>query len=119
MEEKTHALLTSILFPTLLASLIVHFVVPFIVLMSRHAKRNSMVLGASAVWMLFMHWIDLYWLVKPNFDHHGAHFGIADVGCLLFVIGVGAFIVARRATGSPLFPLHDPRVPEAMRVENL
>lgn len=30
VEEKTHALLTSILFPTLLASLIVHFVVPFI-----------------------------------------------------------------------------------------
>jgi len=30
VEEKNHALLTSILFPTLLASLIVHFVVPFI-----------------------------------------------------------------------------------------
>ena len=105
--------------PISLMILFGHFVVPFIVLMSRHAKRNPFVLGAAAVWMLFMHWIDLYWLVKPNFDHHGAKFGIADVGCLLFAIGVGAFIVARRASGSPLFPLHDPRVPEAMRVENL
>jgi len=96
-----------------------HFVVPFIVLLSRHAKRNPMVLGASAVWMLFMHWIDIYWLVKPYFGDHDVHFGVADIGCLLFVIGVGAFIVARRATTSPLFPLHDPRVPEAMRVENL
>jgi hypothetical protein len=96
-----------------------HFVIPFIVLLSRHAKRNSFVLGASAVWMLFMHWIDMYWLVKPNFDHHGAHFGVADVGCLLLMIGVGAFVIARRAAGTALFPLHDPRVAEAMRVENL
>ncbi len=96
-----------------------HFVGPFIVLLSRHPKRNMMALGAVAVWMLFMHWIDMYWLVKPNFDHHGAHFGVADVGCLLLMIGVGAFAVARRASGSALFPLHDPRVAEAMRLENL
>jgi hypothetical protein len=96
-----------------------HFVLPFLVLLSRHPKRNPMMLGGTAVWMLFMHWIDMYWLVKPNFDHHGAHFGIADVGCLLLMIGVGAFAVARRASGSALFPLHDPRVAEAMRVENL
>lgn len=96
-----------------------HFVGPFLVLLSRHPKRNPMALGAVSVWMLFVHWIDMYWLVKPNFDHHGAHFGIADVGCLLLMIGVGAFVVARRATGSALFPLHDPRIAEAMRVENL
>jgi hypothetical protein len=96
-----------------------HFVIPFLVLLSRHPKRNMMALGATSVWMLFIHWIDMYWLVKPNFDHHGAHFGIADVGCLLLMIGVGAFVVARRASGSALFPLHDPRVAEAMRVENL
>lgn len=40
VEEKTHALLTSILFPTLLASLIVHFVVPFIWL-SGNVVMNS------------------------------------------------------------------------------
>jgi hypothetical protein len=96
-----------------------HFVVPFLVLLSRHPKRNPMILAIVAAWMIFMHWIDIYWLVKPNFDHHGAHFGIADIGALLLMAGVGAFVVARRATGSALFPLHDPRVPEAMRAENL
>ena len=96
-----------------------HFVGPFIALLSRHPKRNPLALGLVAGWMIFMHWIDMYWLVKPNFDHHGAHFGIADVGTLLLMIGVGAFAVTRRATGSALFPLHDPRVPEALRVENL
>ncbi|MCL4269634.1 MAG: dimethyl sulfoxide reductase anchor subunit [Anaerolineales bacterium] len=40
VEEKTHALLTSILFPTLLASLIVRFVVPFIWL-SGNAVMNT------------------------------------------------------------------------------
>lgn len=96
-----------------------HFVLPFLVLLSRHPKRNKTTLALVAIWMIFMHWIDMYWLVKPNFDRHGARFGIADIGALLLMIGVGAFAVARRATGSALFPLHDPRVPEALRLENL
>jgi hypothetical protein len=96
-----------------------HFVLPFLALLSRHPKRNPTALGLVAAWMIFMHYIDMYWLVKPNFDHHGAHFGIADIGCLLLMIGVGAFAVTRRATGSALFPLHDPRIPEALRAENL
>jgi hypothetical protein len=96
-----------------------HFVGPFLVLLSRHAKRNSLVLGGVAVWMLFMHWIDMYWLVMPTLDHHGAHFTWIDGAALLATFGVGAFVLARRATSSHLFPIHDPRLPEARAVENL
>ena len=99
--------------------LVGHFIVPVVVLMSRHTKRNKTILTVMAVWMLFMHYVDMYWLVMPNLDHHGVHFSIGDLGALMLCAGVGATVVARRAAGSPIFPLKDPRLAEAYKVENL
>lgn len=96
-----------------------HFVLPFLVLLSRHPKRNFFVLGAVAVWMLFMHWIDIYWLVMPNLDKAGAHFTWIDIAALLLTFGVGAFVIARRAATGHIFPVADPRLEEARSVENL
>jgi hypothetical protein len=96
-----------------------HFVLPFLVLLSRHPKRNFFALGATAVWMIFMHWIDIYWLVMPNLDTTGAHFTWIDIATLLMAVGIGAFVIGRRAAAGNIFPISDPRLEEARRVENL
>ncbi|HSN97180.1 MAG TPA: hypothetical protein VLS89_02745 [Candidatus Nanopelagicales bacterium] len=96
-----------------------HFVLPFVVLISRHSKRHMTVLAGSAIWILFMHYIDLYWLVMPTLDHHGAHFSWIDLAGLLGPAGVGALVVALHATKSHLYPLKDPRLTEAAAVQNL
>jgi len=44
-----------------------HFVGPFLLLLSRHPKRWTNVLPAICVWMLFIHFIDMYWLVLPEY----------------------------------------------------
>lgn len=43
-----------------------HFLGPFLVLISRHPKRRAATLAIGAAWMLFMHLIDIYWLVMPK-----------------------------------------------------
>lgn len=103
-----------------------HFVIPFVVLMSRHAKRSYTVLGATSVFVLLMHWVDLYWLVMPNMGAHGGeghghdlHVSWVDVAGLLGPLGVSALAVAFRATRTAIYPLKDPRIPETVRVENL
>ncbi len=96
-----------------------HFIVPFLVLLSRTAKRNATVLGAAAVWMLVMHWVDMYWLVLPTFDTHGHGPSWIDIAGVLGPLGVGALVVAMVATKSPLYPTRDPRLPESIRLENL
>jgi hypothetical protein len=96
-----------------------HFVIPFIGLLSRHTKRHPVGLAVGAVWMLVMHYVDLYWLVMPTLDHHGAHFSWIDVAGLLGPAGVGALALALVATKSHLYPLKDPRLPEAVAVQNL
>jgi len=59
-----------------------HFAIPFLYLMSWHVKRNVLALSAGAVWLMVMCYIDLYWLIQPNFHHEGATFGLGDGRCV-------------------------------------
>lgn len=96
-----------------------HFVGPFALLMSRHAKRSMTVLTIGAVWMLFMHWVDMYWMVMPTVGEswHGFHW--VDLTGLLLPAGLLVFWIGRRASQDPIYPLQDPRLPEAVQLVNL
>ena len=48
-----------------LALILFHFFLPFFVLLMRSSKRQSKFLLRVALWVLFMHWVDLIWLVVP------------------------------------------------------
>lgn len=96
-----------------------HFIVPFLALVGRTAKRNSQLLGAVAALMVCMHYVDIYWLVMPNFSHHGAEPSWIDLAGLLGPLGAGALAMAMRARTSPLYPLRDPRLAESLKLENL
>ena len=41
---------------------------PFVLLLSRPFKRDVTRLVWLAVWMLLMRWVDLYWIIEPNFS---------------------------------------------------
>ena len=96
-----------------------HFIVPFCALLARRAKRNPQMLAGVAVLMLVMHYVDLYWLVMPNLDHHGVQPSWIDLAGLLGPAGAGALMLAFRARTSPLYPFRDPRLAESMKLENL
>jgi hypothetical protein len=95
-----------------------HFLVPFVLLLSRHGKRSPLVLGAVALWMLAMHYVDLYWLVLPILDRQGAHPSWIDGAALLFAVGLLATWLARKAAREPAYCVRDPRLMEAVRLEN-
>jgi hypothetical protein len=96
-----------------------HFVVPFWMLISRTAKRSPTLLGTAAILLLVLHYVDLYWLVMPTLDHHGAHPSWIDLAGLLAPLGIAMVVVSRRALGDPAYPLKDPFIHEALRAENL
>jgi hypothetical protein len=48
-----------------------HFLVPFFLLLSRPLKRDPRRLAWLALWLLLVHWVDLYWLVMPVVDASG------------------------------------------------
>jgi hypothetical protein len=46
----------------------IHFAIPFVVLMSRHVKRNTTVLAIVAILILAARVIDLCWIVLPSYE---------------------------------------------------
>lgn len=94
-----------------------HFVVPFFGLMSRHVKRNKRTLGFWAVWILVIHYVDLFWLVYPNGEAE-VPLGLVDVLCLVGVVGLFVGVAARRARGVNLIPTGDPRLADSLAFEN-
>ncbi len=49
-----------------LALIVVHFVLPFLGLMSRYAKRWLPLFAFWLIWLLVAHAFDLFWLIMPN-----------------------------------------------------
>jgi hypothetical protein len=101
-----------------LALVVLHFVVPFFLVISRNAKRKLSLLAFGAAWILAMHFIDIYWLVMPNFGQETFAFHWMDVACLLGVAGFYLAAVFWRFTKHPLIPTGDPRLPRAIHFEN-
>lgn len=95
-----------------------HFAIPFLYLMSWHVKRNILAISAGAIWLMTMCYIDIYWLIQPNFHPAGATFGIGDVGSLLLVGGLFLFLFFRRLNGANLIPSGDPRLADCLSYDN-
>ena len=49
-----------------LALIVVHFILPFLGLMSRHVKRLLPLFAFWLMWLLVAHALDLFWLIMPN-----------------------------------------------------
>ena len=97
-----------------LALLVGHFVIPFLVLISRAVKRRPRLLAATGIYMVVMTWLDLYWLVVPEFSPGVARFGLIDVLCFLGVAGLYTLALALRLKQHSLIAEGDPRLQESL-----
>jgi len=91
-----------------------HFVVPFFALISRPAKRNPLLLGIIALWMLLMHWVDIYWNVAPHQHKEGAHISPADFTTMLLIGVVVFYFFWRRLASHPIIPVGDPKLADSL-----
>ena len=92
---------------------IFHFAVPFAILLSRPFKRNIRKLVWVAVWLLLMRWVDLFWIIEPNFSKT-LTITVADI---VVPVAIGGFWLAyffRNLGSLPLLPAHDPSAGEVL-----
>ena len=94
------------------------FLLPFLALLSRTPKRRPQTLAVAAVWILLVHWVDLYWLVIPEVAPKYAMPHALDLTTLLGLGGVVVAFAAYRMRGRSLVPERDPRLAESMMFEN-
>jgi hypothetical protein len=74
-----------------------HFALPFLVLLSRRAKRAPRSLGTLAALLLFAHLVDAYWLVVPAFRPDGITIAWSDVAAIAALGGVWLAVFLRIA----------------------
>ncbi len=95
-----------------------HFVLPFLMLMSRHVKRRPLLLAIIGVFVAAMCWVDMYWLVIPEFSPGVARFGLLDVLVFLGMAGIYSAVLTWRLGRTTLVPEKDPRLKESLAFEN-
>lgn len=97
-----------------MALLIFRFVVPFLALLPRGMKRNDSNVLLISTLVLVMQYVDIYWMVYPNFFDGHVTFGFWEIG--IFAGFAGAFLLTIMSFWSKhsLVPLKDPRMHEAL-----
>jgi hypothetical protein len=79
----------------------IHFALPFLVLLSRRAKRAPRALGALAVLLLAAHIVDSYWLVVPAHRPSGISIAWSDIAAIAALGGIWLAAFLRMARGTP------------------
>ncbi|MEZ4860506.1 MAG: hypothetical protein R3C14_04340 [Caldilineaceae bacterium] len=90
--------------------LAVHFVLPFLLLLSRTLKRKAPWLTTLAVLILLARLVDLFWLIVPAFYPDGVHWHWLDLALLFAIGGLWSALFIWQWTGKAPLPLHDPHV---------
>jgi hypothetical protein len=97
-----------------LTNLILNFVFPFLVLMTRDAKRQMIMLKLVCVVVLIGHWLDFYLMIMPGTLRAESGFGLMELGTLLVFLGAFLVLVTRQLASAPLVPVNHPFVEEAV-----
>jgi hypothetical protein len=99
------------------AIIVLHFALPFLLLLSRDLKRNSRKLVMVAWLIIVMRFIDLLWMIVPEFEHgHPGHLSKYFVYAAA-TIGMGGLWLGWffwRLRQRSLLPYNDPLLDEAL-----
>jgi len=95
------------------ALLVFRFIVPFLALLPRWAKRTPGHLTAVCILVLAMQYMDLYWIVYPSYSKEHVAFSWMEIGVFLGFAGAFALVVTRFLSSHNLVPSRDPHKHES------
>jgi len=101
------------------ALLLFHFVLPFLLLLSRDLKRNAALLGSLAAVLFVVRFVDLFWLLAPDLASHGRgavplHVHWLDVALPVGIGGLWLWLFARQLQTRPVLPVGEPEMAELL-----
>ncbi len=93
------------------------FVLPFLILMPRERKRTWKPLVIMSLWILAVHYVDIYWVVMPGLSPSGPRPSWMDLTAFLGVGGACVAWVVGRLRGHSILPASDPHLAESLHYE--
>ena len=95
-------------------NLVINFVCPILMLMSRPAKRNYTWVTFMAVLFVFGHWLDFYQMIMGSISPKTITLGWLDFGILALFTGILIYTVGRALTKRPLTARYHPFLKESI-----
>jgi len=95
-------------------NLIINFICPLLIFMTRPSKRNYTLVTFMAVLILFGHWIDYYQQIMGSISKDHVTLGWLDFGILSLFVGMMIFGVSKALASKPLIPMYHPFLKESI-----
>ncbi|MFY0643708.1 MAG: quinol:cytochrome C oxidoreductase [Bacteroidia bacterium] len=89
-------------------NIIMCFVLPFLILMMRNAKRSPLVLTVAGSIILVGHWIDMYLMVMPGTVGKNGGIGLLEIGTTMAFAGVFIYVVLYSLSKANLYTTNHP-----------
>jgi hypothetical protein len=89
--------------------IVLHFALPFLLLLQRGVKRRLRTLSFVAGMLLVLSLVDVYWLVAPAYETSGPRVFPLDIFAVVGIGGVWLAVFFSQLKKWPLLPQHDPR----------
>jgi hypothetical protein len=97
----------------LIVMCIINFVVPFLVLMARDAKRNPVFLRLAGSLILIGHYVDVYLLVMPGTMYGHSHYSWWQPLMFLGFLGLFVYLMLNSFTKAAMVPVNHPFIDES------
>lgn len=96
-------------------NLVLNWIIPFLALMPRAAKRSPRLLLVVAIVILAGRWVDLYLMILPPLAPRPlAGFGLLELGLAVGALGAFLFVVPHALAKRSLLPVNDPYLMESL-----
>jgi hypothetical protein len=92
----------------------INFICPFLIFMTRDAKRRLNLLLFVGCVIFTGHWIDTFVMIMPGIMHSHWHIGLLEIGTTLGFMGVFIFIHLSSLAKASLLPQKHPMLEESM-----
>lgn len=95
-------------------NLILNFVLPFLLLMTRDAKRHMSMLKVVCPIVIAGHWFDFYNMVTPGVMQNDGGIGFLEIGTAFIFLAVYLWVVLSSLSKMPLFGKNHPMLQESL-----
>ena len=95
-------------------TLVINFVCPLLILMTKNSKRNYTLMTFMAILILFGHWLDFNQMVMASISRDHVTLSLLDFGIMALFAGMIIFFVGRALAKAPLVAKNNPFLKESI-----
>ena len=98
-----------------IALIVCHFAIPFLGTMSRYVRRNKGLMAGWAVFILFVHWLDMTYLILPSASTPlSAMLILGNLVCLAGMLCLFIALFLMRVGDTPIVAVKDPWLSDSL-----